>query len=695
MRPAHAGRCNVGTRQSDRQSPREKIIRRIQRSVSLLLLLPLSAVAAKEATLPSEQDFLTNMPIVLSVSRLPQPLDETPGAVTIIDRKMIRESGARDVADLLRLVPGFQISNSWEEDAPLAVYHGAFGSYSNRVQVLIDGRSVYSSYFLGTAARGLQTIALEDIDHIEVLRGSNSAAYGARAFLGVINIVTRDPIETRGVYVSKSNGQNGVNDSLARLGWGKDNANFRITASRRGDDGLSGADGTTNHNYFLNKLGLINLEGPYGQNHVDLFNFVADLTPNARDTVQLRAGTSEQYSGVGTHYSVGNPPREVRYGSNYLQADWKRILGPDSDLAASYSHTDETYTDHFPYALPRPFYGTVVDFGGSASNDALMLQHTFRADPTVRIVWGGELRREAVHSMALYGQPLVATNFARLFGNLEWRIRPSLVLNAGAMEEKNSLSGTDLAPRMMLNWHVVPGQTLRLGVSKAQRPPSMFEDEANIRYVVLNTLLKETYVALGNLRPETLVSREIGYLGEMPALHLTADARIFHEDIGGLITVQNYPLPPGLTLIPQTTAMNYVNSNGFTDHGLEYELKFRPWRDTQLLFNQTLMRIDSGDPAIAMSAPSHAFTLALFQKLPDDFDLSLIHNASGAMTWERGGNILQPVSRTDLRLAKRFRLGATRGELAVVEQNLGSPYNDFNNHFFFTRRLFTTLSFQL
>ncbi|MDI1245350.1 MAG: TonB-dependent receptor plug domain-containing protein, partial [Rhodoferax sp.] len=68
----------------------------------------------------SEKDFLEEMPIILSVSRLPQRLDETPGAVTILDRDFIRSSGARDVADLLRLVPGFQSSTSFEGDAPQA-----------------------------------------------------------------------------------------------------------------------------------------------------------------------------------------------------------------------------------------------------------------------------------------------------------------------------------------------------------------------------------------------------------------------------------------------------------------------------------------------------------------------------------------------------------------------------------------------
>ena len=106
---------------------------------------------------------------------------------------------------------------------------GAFGEFTSRVQVLVDGRSNYSTYLTGSIGMGLQTVALTDIECIEVLRGSNSAAYGARAFLGVINIVTRDPVDTLGWQVSAAAGQNGVRDALARLGWGSDRAQFRLT----------------------------------------------------------------------------------------------------------------------------------------------------------------------------------------------------------------------------------------------------------------------------------------------------------------------------------------------------------------------------------------------------------------------------------------------------------------------------------
>ena len=187
-----------------------------------LLLVACAYLPVSQAqTDVSEQDYFNDMPVVLSVSRLSQRLDETPGAVTVLDRDFIRQTGARDVADLLRFVPGFQVSNSFETVAPLVSYHGTYDSYSNRLELLIDGRSAYSPYFIGSIGPGLQTVAVQDIERIEVLQGSNSAAYGARAILGVINIVTRDLADTLGSQGSISLGDNGIRDVQAGLGWGR------------------------------------------------------------------------------------------------------------------------------------------------------------------------------------------------------------------------------------------------------------------------------------------------------------------------------------------------------------------------------------------------------------------------------------------------------------------------------------------
>ncbi len=73
-----------------------------------------------------EDVFFAELPIVASVSRLPQLLSEAPAAVTVIDRDMIRASGMRSVADLLRLVPGFQVTSP-NQDPAVVAYHGLNG----------------------------------------------------------------------------------------------------------------------------------------------------------------------------------------------------------------------------------------------------------------------------------------------------------------------------------------------------------------------------------------------------------------------------------------------------------------------------------------------------------------------------------------------------------------------------------------
>ena len=95
--------------------------------------------------------FFSEMPIIASVSRLPQQLSETPASVTVIDQEMIRASGMRTVEDLLRLVPGFQVT-SHNQDPAIVAYHGlnsglSSEEYGPRVQVLVDGRSQYSPLF--------------------------------------------------------------------------------------------------------------------------------------------------------------------------------------------------------------------------------------------------------------------------------------------------------------------------------------------------------------------------------------------------------------------------------------------------------------------------------------------------------------------------------------------------------------------
>jgi len=632
----------------------------------LVWLMTSQRLAAQTTASVSEKDFLEEMPIILSVSRLPQRLDETPGAVTILDRDFIRSSGARDVADLLRLVPGFQSSTSFEADAPQASYHGVYGYFSARIQVLVDGRSVYSNYFAGSVAPGLMTVMLDDIERIEVLRGSNSVAYGARAMLGVVNIVTRHSADTLGTRAALTRGENGIQDTQLGLGWRTENSSMRLSLDERGDDGLSGAN---------------------GHNRVQRVNFRSDWQVSNNSNVQLSAGWMNIASGKGFANRPGDALRDTSFENKFVHVDWKEVLSPDQDLVLSFSHNQESYRDVAPYVL---IPGLNLDGSGITSNNTLTAQHTLRLSPEVRMVWGAELRRESVTSRPLYNTAeALVDDFSRLFTHAEWRLRPDLLLNGGVMAEHSSVTGSSLAPRLMLNWHVTPEQTLRAGISRSFRPPSVFERQADVRYFYNNRLLKVTFLASGNVEPEALLTRELGYLGTFPWLKSTLDVRLFDESFTGYI--DNLAGKDGKKIEPR----DYVNSADFSIRGLELQWTGQPWLGARLGFNQTFSRMAFQNPpstnSLVVAVPESTSTLFLTQQLPSGLQFSVNHQYSEPLAVQRSGDFRQYIHRTDWRLSKSLRFGPRTGELALTVQNQGQPYVDFADEFRFKRRAFVTL----
>jgi iron complex outermembrane receptor protein len=634
-------------------------------ATALALLAPCAAAQAQQLT---EKDFLGEMPVVLSVSRLPQPLNEAPGAVTIIDREMIRRSGARELNDVLRLVPGFQTAEV-RGGNPVAAYHGTFFENSNRLQVLIDGRSVYSPLYTGTASIGARTVSLEDIERVEVLRGSNSATYGARAVLGVINIVTRDTAETLGGAVQVTAGERDIADLTARIGWGNESSSFRLSADRRGDAGFSEFD----------------------RNRLANLNFRGDLRVGARDTIELRAGASDQRWTDGFTDTSINPVRPRRYYGGYFQADWRRSLSTDEELRLSFSHNEEYYKDRYQAridAAPAPF---TVDFSGRGRVDALELNHRFAVGRALRVSWGGEWRVESTYSEPLYATAAwQKTRFARLNGNLEWRMRSDLLLNAGLMYEDNSATGGDLLPRVMLNWLAAPEHTLRAGVSRAHRPPSTFERASNQRLDIPGAGVAQNWLATPGLRPEKLTAVEAGYYGDWRSLRATLDARIFDERVKDFVEITEAPVPASAGVL-NPTASSFVNGRTLRMRGAEYQLAWRPLESTRLLLSQSYVDTDFPIDGSVLSVPRNTTALGWFQRLPDAWDFALIHSHIGAMTWSGTGGMLTSHHRTDLRLARAFRLLGSRAEAAVVVQSAGGAYQEYLPRLEFGRRAFATL----
>lgn len=163
----------------------------------LFLCLPSFALRAGE-----DDDLLSlsweelNAQEIGTLTRKRAPLSESPVAAFVITAEDIRRSGARTLPDILRMAPGIQVASAggWNQ---VVTARGMNGFYANKLLAMIDGRSIYDPFISGVWW-GDQNPFLEDIERIEILRGPGGSLWGANAFNGVINIVTKRGSDTQG-----------------------------------------------------------------------------------------------------------------------------------------------------------------------------------------------------------------------------------------------------------------------------------------------------------------------------------------------------------------------------------------------------------------------------------------------------------------------------------------------------------------
>ena len=136
-------------------------------TANAILLLCIVINPAPAAELLSESEFFGSIPPITSVTLLPQPRSETPAAITVIDSEMIRATGAYNLVDLMRLVPGFMVAYP-HVDTPTLAYHGIAERLSRRMLILIDGRSSYGA-FIGNINWINLNLAIDDIERHQFL----------------------------------------------------------------------------------------------------------------------------------------------------------------------------------------------------------------------------------------------------------------------------------------------------------------------------------------------------------------------------------------------------------------------------------------------------------------------------------------------------------------------------------------------
>lgn len=184
------------------------------------------------------------------------------------------------------------------------------------MQVLIDGRSQYLSLFRSGVNWNLRPVVLENIDRIEVIRGSNTVSYGSNAFLGVVNVITLDASQTRGWMVSANHGNASIRDETIRWGSKAGPADVRMTYRQLGDDGF--------RKMYDGNLGWFD---PHDSRHSKAFDLRLDAPLSDRDELQVSLSHSEEVSQYGGPQSLGDPFHDLNQSSTSLSAEWRRILG--------------------------------------------------------------------------------------------------------------------------------------------------------------------------------------------------------------------------------------------------------------------------------------------------------------------------------------------------------------------------------
>jgi len=169
---------------------------------------------------------------VTSVSKAAQPLSSAPASIYVITHEEIERSGVLSIPEALRLAPNLQVEQIGSQDYQIGARgfgsHLEFQNFSNKILILIDGRSVYNPLFSGVSY-DQQDVFMDDIERIEVISGPGATLWGANAMNGVINIITRKAQDTEGVLVRADAGDENALAGRVGAGFG-DGSAWRVYA---------------------------------------------------------------------------------------------------------------------------------------------------------------------------------------------------------------------------------------------------------------------------------------------------------------------------------------------------------------------------------------------------------------------------------------------------------------------------------
>ena len=491
---------------------------------------------------------------VTSVSKKQQSISHTASAIFVITQEEIRRSGATNIPDLLRMVPGVDVArinaSKWAISA-----RGFNGQYSNKLLVLIDGRTVYTPLLSGVFW-DTQNVPLEDIERIEVIRGPGATVWGANAVNGVINIIRKSARETQGGLITGGAGTSNRAFGNARFG------------------GTMGAHAS----YRIYSLGLAGGPSPdiFGRRanddwHTVLGGFRVDANPTTRDSVTIQGDAQSGSTGEMASAMVSiSPPLngllvlEDRFSAWNVLSRWNRVFSTRSETSLQV-YFDRSTRGDATYGVGLNIFD--IDF-----------QHHVGWGERHDFVWGLSYRVSSDRTLTterISFSP--ASRTTQLFGSFvqdEITLLPDrLFLTLGAKLERNGYTGSSLQPTARLTWTPSPKQMFWAAFSQADRTPARSDTNIRVNYASLPGPGLPLLVSLmGNpkFQNEVLRALEAGYRSDVNR-RLSVDATVFYNHYHNLVSVE--PGIPSLESNPAPLHMvvpsSFANLEYGETHGLE------------------------------------------------------------------------------------------------------------------------------
>ncbi len=448
---------------------------------------------------------------ITSVSRRPEALSQAAAAVYVITREDIRRSGAASLPEVLRLAPNLQVQRVGAAD--YAISARGFNSFetANKLLVLIDGRSIYTTLFSGVLwdAQGL---VLEDIERIEVLSGPGGALYGANAVNGVISITTRSARATTGPAIALGAGTADRTVSLRHGGRLGDAGGWRV---------------------FLTGFDRSETETEFGASGADA---TAGVRAGGRADWTNAAGDWMVQGDVYDHEVAG----DVMLRGGFALGRWSRDLGARGRLDS------QAYFDRAD-RLNGPVREEVRTWD-------LSVQHSIEAGRHA-LVWGGGYRWVENSLVSPPGSAtLVPAERKITLGNLflqdQISLAEDLILTLGVKVEDSSFTGVEVLPNARLAWTPGDGSLVWGAVSRAARTASRIDRDLTL----------PGFLVGGGFQSEQLTAYELGYRAQ-PRPDLSFSISAFHHEYTDLRTVA----PDPATILP----LRFANGGEGRARGIE------------------------------------------------------------------------------------------------------------------------------